>query len=595
MPPFSKLKFLAAATFTLPMFCFADGPSWGDRPLQVVYPPREHRTTAAQIFFIGTANPNIPVHLNGNLVQQRSPAGHFSPSIPLQWGNNQITLQAGEQTLTFQIYREALEPDGLTTAAGFRILEPTTSLARQPGEPICFAALGNPGDRLQVEVSSTTVDLLPIDGSGILAPNTAALIDQTTVYATPTQTYRGCTSFSAPGSYGQIRWHQGQGANRQTIDPDTTLDILNPAQLSGIRVMRLEGGIARTGPGTDYSRLTPLPPGTRAQVTGRTGDWLRLDYGAWIRASETQSLPLATPTQAKIRSIIARPQSGWTEVTFPLESPVPVTIDQGDRQFTLTLHNTTAQTDVIRLDPDPVIQRLDWAQVSPTQVQYRFQLQSQQQWGYKLRYEGNQLILGLRHPPQVLGKQSLQGIKILLDPGHGGPEDLGARGPDGTPEKDIALLLSQRLAKDLEQRGATVILTREEDIDLGLLERVALIEENEPTLVLSIHYNALPDAGDVWNTQGIGTFWYHSQSHSLAIFLEEYLSHRLNRPRYGVFWNNLALTRPTVAPAVLLELGFMINPEEFEWIIDPQAQAALSRTLAQGIQEWLHATLVQFP
>jgi len=32
-----------------------------------------------------------------------------------------------------------------------------------------------------------------------------------------------------------------------------------------------------------------------------------------------------------------------------------------------------------------------------------------------------------------------------------------------------------------------------------------------------------------------------------------------------VFWNNLALTRPSVAPAVLLELGFMINPVEFEW------------------------------
>ncbi|MBF2096777.1 MAG: N-acetylmuramoyl-L-alanine amidase, partial [Gloeomargaritaceae cyanobacterium C42_A2020_066] len=50
---------------------------------------------------------------------------------------------------------------------------------------------------------------------------------------------------------------------------------------------------------------------------------------------------------------------------------------------------------------------------------------------------------------------------------------------------------------------------------------------------------------------------------------------------------NLALARPTVCPAVLLELGFMINPQEFEWITDPQAQTQLAQTLAQGLEQWL--------
>jgi N-acetylmuramoyl-L-alanine amidase len=54
-----------------------------------------------------------------------------------------------------------------------------------------------------------------------------------------------------------------------------------------------------------------------------------------------------------------------------------------------------------------------------------------------------------------------------------------------------------------------------------------------------------------------------------------------------VFWNNLALTRPHVAPSVLLELGFMINPTEFEWIVNPQAQEQLAETLADGVAEWV--------
>ncbi|MEL6556507.1 MAG: N-acetylmuramoyl-L-alanine amidase, partial [Cyanobacteria bacterium J06621_11] len=115
----------------------------------------------------------------------------------------------------------------------------------------------------------------------------------------------------------------------------------------------------------------------------------------------------------------------------------------------------------------------------------------------------------------------------------------------------------------------------------------AIINETEPTMALSIHYNALPDAGDALNRQGIGMFWYYPQAHDLSVFLHDYLVEALDREPYGVYWNNLALTRPSVTPSVLLELGFMINPEEFEWITDENAQRELARTLAEGVEVWL--------
>jgi N-acetylmuramoyl-L-alanine amidase len=104
-----------------------------------------------------------------------------------------------------------------------------------------------------------------------------------------------------------------------------------------------------------------------------------------------------------------------------------VNVQQGERQIALTLYNTTAQTDIIRLDDDPLISRLDWQQVSPGQVQYTFNLKKAQQWGYKLRYDGTTLVLTLRHPPAIGQKRPkpLSGIKIVLDPGH------GARGNGG--------------------------------------------------------------------------------------------------------------------------------------------------------------------
>ena len=272
---------------------------------------------------------------------------------------------------------------------------------------------------------------------------------------------------------------------------------------------------------------------------------------------------------------------------------------QKEDSITLTLHNTVAQTDTIRLDPDPIIKRLDWQQISPTQIEYTFELRDRQQWGYDLRYAGSNLVFSLRHPPQAwsLANENLEteakferdrplkDVEILLDPGHGGKEK-GSKGATGYPEKKINLLIAKLVKQELKDLGATVYLTREEDKDVTLQERMAMINKIKPDLAISIHYNALPDSGDAENTQGISTFWYNTQAHAPAMFLHNYLIEELDRPDAGTFWNNLALTRPHTAPAILLELGFMINPDEFEWITDEREQEKLAKTLAEGIKEW---------
>ncbi len=72
--------------------------------------------------------------------------------------------------------------------------------------------------------------------------------------------------------------------------------------------------------------------------------------------------------------------------------------------------------------------------------------------------------------------------------------------------------MSKLIKRELEKLGATVYLTRETDIDLSLPARVEMINNLQPTLAISVHYNALPDDGDALNTQGIGIFWYHPQA-----------------------------------------------------------------------------------
>jgi N-acetylmuramoyl-L-alanine amidase len=78
---------------------------------------------------------------------------------------------------------------------------------------------------------------------------------------------------------------------------------------------------------------------------------------------------------------------------------------------------------------------------------------------------------------------------IVIDPGHGGVET-GAIGPSGLQEKDLTLDLARRLKALLERQGATVVLTRDEDRVLPLDDRTAIANHNRAILFISIHLNA---------------------------------------------------------------------------------------------------------
>jgi len=558
--------------------------------LLIVFPQTNYQTSAQKIFFLGTAPPDGQVSINGKPIS-RSKAGHFSPSLPLQLGENLFTVRHRDREIQIKVTRLATVPElpqGLAFAKDS--LTPFADIARLPGELICFSAIAPPNASVSVHLANQTVTLLPQPQQAQLPNNLAALTGQNQPHGqSSVGSYKGCTTVATPSDLGQPLFQLTLNGKTITQPGNGKIQILSKAELP-VAEVTVDAGVARTGPSTDYSRLTPLPKGTRATVTGKEGEWLRLDYGAWINSQETRTLPGAVPPQTIIRSVGYRQLPGATEMVFPLQVPVPVSVQQSDRTFTLTLYNTTAQTDIIRLHDDPLISRLDWQQETPERVKYTFNLKKAQQWGYKLKYDGTTLVLALRHQPEIgnTRRKPLANLKIVLDPGHGGKES-GASGPTGYLEKDVNLVVSKLLRDELVKRGATVVMTREDDKEVSLVERQAIISREEPAIAFSVHYNSLPDNGDAENTKGVGTFWYHPQAHNLAIFMQKYLVKELNRPPYGVFWNNLALTRPHAAPSVLLELGFMSNPDEFEWVVNPEEQKKLANAIAQGITEWFRS------
>ncbi len=567
--------------------------------LYVSYPPADYQTTSDRIFLIGSAPSEGQVSINNKPIP-RSQKGHFASVFNLTVGKNTFNIKYKGENKQIVVTRStgtknAPPQDNFVPNS----LEPQGDMARMPDELVCFGASAPTKAKVQVNVSGQEIKLQEQTNGIDLPDNKAALIDRNQPQAMyGAGQYLGCAIASAAADLGNPTYKLELNTPTPTTISQTApgkVQILSPVNLD-VAEVKVDSGITRTGPSSDFSRLTPLPKGTKASITarqtgnnnGKQANWVRLDYGGWILAEQVQiTTGIAVPPKTIVKSVMSKDRPGATDVTIPLQVPVPITIEQGTNTFTLTLYNTTAQTDIIRFNDNPVVSRLDWKQTAPGVVQYVFNLKSKQQWGYKVKYEGSSLVLSLRHPPKLSQdiNKPLAGMKILLDPGHGG-KDSGAVGPNGYTEKDANLYAAKLLANELAMRGASVYLSREVDKFIELDDRKTIIDNLEPTLALSVHHNSLPDGGNP-DTKGFSTFWYHPQAQSLAMYLHNYVVKDTGRPSYGVFWDNLALARPASAPSVLLEWGFMSNPSEFEQIANPQEQQKMAKSIATGITEWL--------
>ena len=154
---------------------------------------------------------------------------------------------------------------------------------------------------------------------------------------------------------------------------------------------------------------------------------------------------------------------------------------------------------------------------------------------------------------------------ILLDPGHGG-KDTGTVSPDGVKEKDLNLRMALLLAERLRKDGYTVHLTRSDDRYLTLDERPAMIEKVKADLFISIHHNSAANT----KAEGHETFIFRSEnstdaalaakSAALAFAVEKNLS--ALSPSRGVKTGKFKVLRLATVPAILVEVGFLSNPDE---------------------------------
>lgn len=174
---------------------------------------------------------------------------------------------------------------------------------------------------------------------------------------------------------------------------------------------------------------------------------------------------------------------------------------------------------------------------------------------------------------------------ICIDAGHGG-KDPGAVGQRGTKEKDINLYLAQQIYKRLKG-SCEVIITREKDKYVGLLERTAIANEAKAVLFISIHCNSSE------NEQANGIEIIHHLSsrtgQKLADTIMDHLLPATGLRNRGVKSDQrgLAVLRQTTMPAVIIEVGFISNWEEEKLMQDRDWLNGVAGAVSKGIKKHL--------
>jgi len=222
----------------------------------------------------------------------------------------------------------------------------------------------------------------------------------------------------------------------------------------------------------------------------------------------------------------------------------------------------------------------------------------------------------------------------VVDPGHGGAQE-GAASPAGELEKDVALDVARRVADRLKRLGAKVILTRTGDIEVPLANRAAVATAVRADLFVSIHLNSMPTPELRRTTRGVETYFLSADAtdaHATAVAARENAdrlagepavdpadpvgailmdlqsadalqeSSRLAYAVHGRLVEELGAEDRGVKqapfyvlagarmPAVLVEVGFISNPEEAERLRAPGYRDRIAQAIADGVAAWRKET-----
>lgn len=190
------------------------------------------------------------------------------------------------------------------------------------------------------------------------------------------------------------------------------------------------------------------------------------------------------------------------------------------------------------------------------------------------------------------GKVTAVNKTIVLDSGHGG-DDPGKIGVNQAKEKDVNLEITKKVRESLKKKGWNVVMTREKDEMLGnpqdgnrkihdMKARVDVINKTKPQAAVSIHQNSYQDE----QVHGAQVFYYSHSSEGkrmAEIMQKALLDVDETNTREAKANDTYYLLKRTEVPTIIVECGFLSNPEEAAKLTERNYQKKMADAIVKGI------------
>ena len=614
------------------------------KQLTLSFPTKTTYTTKeSSLVFQGGGDKNFPVTVNGKTVAM-SENGFFSLNCPLSVGKNTFVFSHKGTTKTYTIIYErtlisAVSPNTAMQVEGGNVFiihavahKNATVTATIGGSKLTLAPIGVKED----ESGNTPTDFQTFEAKYTLPKGQiGSAVNLGTVKVTATlngltETKNGgtvsinalpqptttTTTTTTTGGQGEATTVPSGGATMPTLPAGDK----KVAQITADYAETFSGG----GLVDDYSRPynSYLPKGTYDYVVGTVYNG---SYSYYLLASgkrvymKDAALLQGTLSNTTLRNVQTQLTATHTVFSFASDWQIPVYVSAKEQKYyrdstdkepnygiekysqtatyvDVEFHYLSAVPSLPELKNSPLFSKATWiAGAKPGVYILRLELKKQGAfYGFLPRWNGGTLTLSFLNPANVSQNetaQRLKGVRILLDPGHGTPDDKPWEAP-------FNLAYANVLREKLEALGATVDMTRTAPLtsDLSLQSRVQISQRTDYHMVISVHMNGYNGLAT-----GATVHYYTEQSYTPSAIIYKKM-HEVEvtrgvgttangRPRSsGTVWGTLYMTRSIFhCPSVLLECAFLDNTKDKEALVDPVYRDKLMQSVTDGVVEYFNA------
>lgn len=599
-------------------------------------------TKESKLSFQGGGDPNFPMTMNGKPVTL-SQHGFFAIDQTLTPGLNTFTFVHKGKTVVYKI---------TYVVNVIQSVSPNAAMSLDGGTEVVFSAIARKGSTVYAMFNGKklTMKASPLQGDEEAGVDLSDYENYAASYTLPkgiagkTQPLGAATVYA---SYSGLNENMKGGAI--TIKalpvveaPDeeipgvlTDLKPINPSQGGTIlktgRVVIVTSDYAETFTGTtsdDYSRPTNayLPKGTTDVVVKAVygpASYYLLGSGRRVYQSDVKEyVPNGRLSANSIDKADVQIIKSHTMISFETDWRIPYNVrllpqsyqkdttssqpdyavnstGQTTEYVDITFSYTTQVCGVPDISDSPLFSKAEWIKGADNTHVLRLHLKNKSQfYGYSVVWDNDGVLhFSFKHPTSAAGNtasQKLKGIKIVIDPGHGG-NSVGTAGGN-VAEKTLTLKYGLMLRDKLQALGATVVMTRTTDInpdltvpgESSMVHRVNYARNNKTDLFISIHMNGAASSASGCTLHYFNEYSYAPSRLVYDAMREVEKSYDIgNRsPSGAVGWDPFYVTRFSDAPSMLIECGFMTNTKNLELLINPTYQQKMVQAMTDGIVQY---------